>query len=75
MFDLYLVTGASGFLGRAVIQELLKKGAAIRALAVWDDPLAEDLPPSVQVVSGDVRDESSLKTFFKDAGRRTCAIH
>ena len=75
MFDLYLVTGASGFLGRAVIQELLKKGAAIRALAVWDDPLAEDLPSSVQIVSGDVRDEASLKTFFKDASRRTCVIH
>ena len=45
MFGKYLVTGATGFLGRAVLNELIGKGADIRALVMWHDPIESELPP------------------------------
>ena len=75
MFHTYLVTGASGFLGRAVLAELKKKGAPIRALVIKNDPLAAELPEDVSVVYGDVCDDGSLEHFFSGADERTCVIH
>ena len=40
MYKTYLVTGATGFLGRTVVSELLSRGAAVRALVLPGDPLA-----------------------------------
>ena len=75
MFHTYLVTGASGFLGRAVLTELKKKGARIRALVLENDPLAAELPEGVSVVRGDVCDDASLEHFFFGADSGTCVIH
>ena len=36
MYNKYLVTGATGFLGRAVVEELARRGAQVRALALPD---------------------------------------
>lgn len=38
MFDKYLVTGATGFLGRAVAEELVRRKAQVHALVLHDDP-------------------------------------
>ena len=38
MFDRYLVTGATGFLGRAVVEELVRRKAQVHALVLHDDP-------------------------------------
>ena len=75
MFHTYLVTGASGFLGRAVLAELEKKGAPVRALVIKNDPLAAELPEDVSVVYGDVCDDGSLEHFFSGADEKTCVIH
>ena len=75
MFHTYLVTGASGFLGRAVLAELKKKGAPVRALVMKNDPLAAELPEDVSVVYGDVCDAGSLEHFFFGADERACVIH
>lgn len=75
MFHTYLVTGASGFLGRAVLAELKKKGVPIRALVMENDPLAAELPEGVSVFYGDVCDDVSLERFFSGAGENTCVIH
>ncbi|MBQ7170951.1 MAG: NAD-dependent epimerase/dehydratase family protein [Clostridia bacterium] len=75
MYHTYLVTGASGFLGRAVLAELLKREGEIRALVLENDPLAADLPQDVSVVYGDVCDDASLERFFSGADRETCVIH
>ena len=75
MFHTYLVTGASGFLGRAVLAELKKKGAPVRALVMKNDPLAAELPEDVSIVSGDVCDGASLARFFSGADSGTCVIH
>ena len=75
MFRKYLVTGATGFLGRAVLNELQGKGAELSALVMGNDPLAGELPPGVRTVYGDVCDWSSLAAFFAGADDRTCVIH
>jgi len=75
MFETYLVTGATGFLGRAVVAALAEKGAAVRALTLPGDPLVRELPPGVEAAAGDVCDAASLAAFFAGAGARSCVIH
>jgi len=75
MFQKYLVTGATGFLGRAVLKELSGRGSEIRALVLENDPLACELPPEVRVVVGDVCDEAALSRFFSGADGQSCVIH
>lgn len=75
MFDKYLVTGATGFLGRAVAEELVRRKAQVHALVLHDDPCIHLLPKEVHTVIGDVCDKGSLSDFFADADGRTCVIH
>ena len=75
MFDQYLVTGATGFLGRAVAEELVRRRAQVHALVLRDDPYIHLLPKEVHTVIGDVCVESSLTDFFAGADSRTCVIH
>ena len=75
MFDQYLVTGATGFLGRAVAEELVRRRVQVHALVLRDDPYIHLLPKEVHTVIGDVCVESSLADFFADADSRTCVIH
>ena len=75
MFDKYLVTGATGVLGRAVAEELVRRKAQVHALVLHDDPYTDLLPKEVRTVIGDVCDKSSLSDFFADADSRTCVIH
>ncbi|RGQ40728.1 NAD-dependent epimerase/dehydratase family protein [[Clostridium] leptum] len=44
MFDKYLVTGATGFLGRAVVKELVRRKAQVHALVLHNDPYIDLLP-------------------------------
>ena len=75
MYDKYLVTGATGFLGRAVVEALARRGARVHALVLHDDPYINLLPKEVHTVIGDVYAENSLTDFFADADGRTCVIH
>lgn len=75
MFQKYLVTGASGFLGRTVITELKKEDAEICALVMENDPLAAALPDDISVTYGDVCDDASLERFFSGTDGSTCVIH
>lgn len=52
MYKTYLVTGATGFLGRTVVSELLSRGASVRALVLPGDRLAGVLPESVERTEG-----------------------
>ena len=54
-----LVTGATGTVGRQVVEQLVKRGADVRALV--RDPSKAKLPASVDVVQGDLLDVDSLR--------------
>jgi uncharacterized protein YbjT (DUF2867 family) len=54
-----LVTGATGTVGRHVIEQLNRRGAEVRALA--RDPAKANLPAGVTVVQGDLLDIDSLR--------------
>ena len=75
MFAQYLITGATGFLGRTVLAQLRGTQAEIRALVMDGDPLARELPQNVRVVTGDVCDEAALERFFAGANENACVIH
>ncbi len=75
MYDKYLVTGATGFLGRAVVEALARRGTRVHALVLQNDPYINLLPKEVHTVIGDVCAKNSLADFFADADSRTCVIH
>jgi uncharacterized protein YbjT (DUF2867 family) len=62
-----LVTGATGRVGRQVVDQLVKRAADVRALV--RDPSKANFPASVNVVQGDMLDLDSLRRAF--AGVRT----
>lgn len=75
MYKKYLITGASGFLGSAVISKLVATSAQIYALTLPNDRLADKLPKEVNRINGDVCDFSSLSEFFQISDESTCVIH
>lgn len=57
-----LVTGATGRVGRQVVQQLVARDAAVRVLV--RDPSKADFPAGVEVVQGDLLDIDSLRAAF-----------
>jgi uncharacterized protein YbjT (DUF2867 family) len=60
-----LVTGATGSVGRLVVDELLNAGVSVRALTV--DPERAQLPPKAEVVVGSLARPSTLPLDGVDA--------
>ena len=54
-----LVTGATGNVGRQVVQQLIRRGADVRALV--RNPETANLPAGVQIVQGDLLDLDALR--------------
>lgn len=57
-----LVTGATGAIGRQVIDQLVNRGVQVQALA--RDPAKADFPAGVTVVQGDLMEPDSLRSAF-----------
>jgi uncharacterized protein YbjT (DUF2867 family) len=57
-----LVTGATGTVGRQVIDQLARRGAQVRALV--RDPAKAKFPEGVSVVQGDLLDVDSVRGAF-----------
>lgn len=57
-----LVTGATGRVGRHVVQQLVTRGADVRVLS--RDPAKAEFPAGVKVVKGDLLDIASLRAAF-----------
>lgn len=60
----YLVTGGSGYFGSILIQKLLARG---RAVASFDLNPAEDIPPGVEFIRGDIRDAEAVRRAVEGA--------
>lgn len=73
MAEKVLVTGADGFIGSHLTEELVKKGYEVRAFAFynsfntwgWLDSLPEDILKNVEVFTGDVRDPNGVRTAMR----------
>lgn len=59
-----LVTGATGLVGRPLIDHLVSQGAQVRA--VTRNPATANLPAEVEVVEGNPADPQTLATALKD---------
>jgi len=57
-----LVTGATGNVGRQVVEQLTKRGAKVRALV--REPSKAHFPAGVEVVQGDLLDVDSVRSAF-----------
>ena len=57
-----LVTGATGRVGRQVVEQLVKRGADVRVLV--RDPAKADFPTRVEVVQGEMLDIDSMRQAF-----------
>src|SRR5690349_7997218 len=57
-----LVTGATGTVGRHVVEQLVKRGADVRALV--RDPAKANFPAGVNAVKGDLLDVEPLRSAF-----------
>jgi uncharacterized protein YbjT (DUF2867 family) len=57
-----LVTGATGNVGRHVVDQLVQRGAPVRALV--RNPAKADFPAGVDVVQGDLLDVDALRGAF-----------
>jgi uncharacterized protein YbjT (DUF2867 family) len=60
-----IVTGATGTIGRQVVEQLVKRGADVRALV--RTPSKANFPTGVDVVQGDLLDVDSLRSAFSGA--------
>ncbi len=56
-----LVTGASGFVGSAVVRALLARGSQVRVLVRPQSDLSNVRDLAVEIVEGDLRDPASLR--------------
>ena len=75
MEQTYLLTGATGFLGRSVVQLLLLRGCRVAALVTEKDPLCDTLPEEVVRYRGDLTDKASMRDFFAGGGNSFCVLH
>ena len=75
-----LVTGADGFIGSHVVEELVARGADVRALVMynsfnswgWLDRLPPVVRANIEVVAGDIRDRDCVRSAMSGCN---CVLH
>jgi uncharacterized protein YbjT (DUF2867 family) len=71
-----LVAGATGYIGRRLVAELIAAGHRVRCLARTPEKLdAESWRDQVEVVAGDVLDAASLVPCFNDIDAAYYLVH
>ena len=69
-----LVTGADGFIGSHLVEELVNSGFTVKAFCYynsfnswgWLDTLPKETLNKIEVFSGDIRDPNGVRTAMKD---------
>lgn len=71
-----LVTGADGFIGSHLTEELVKRGYQVKAFVLynsfntwgWLDTLSNDIKEKIEIFQGDVRDPNGVRKAVEDVG-------
>lgn len=69
-----LVTGADGFIGSHLVEQLIDEGASVKAFVYynsfntwgWLDSLPKEKLKKIEIFSGDIRDPNGVRTAMKD---------
>ena len=69
-----LVTGADGFIGSHLVEQLIIEGANVRAFVFynsfnnwgWLDSLPKETLDKIEIFAGDIRDTNGVRTAMKD---------
>lgn len=69
-----LVTGADGFIGSHLTEELVKRGYDVKAFVYynsfntwgWLDTLPQEIMEHIEIFSGDIRDPNGVRTAIKN---------
>lgn len=69
-----LVTGADGFIGSYLVEQLIIEGAVVRAFVFynsfnswgWLDSLSKDTLEKIEIFAGDIRDPNGVRTAMND---------
>lgn len=69
-----LITGADGFIGSHLTEQLVASGCMVRAFVYynsfnswgWLDTLSADVKNQLEIFSGDIRDPNGVRTAMKD---------
>ena len=73
---MYLVTGASGFLGGTICRQLIERGERVRAFVLPNDSAVKYVPKEAEIVKGDLCDLESLERFFSiPEGYQSIVLH
>ncbi len=71
----YYITGATGFLGLRVVNDLLKQGDDVTAFVMPGDKGVDFLPAEVKIVYGDITSKEDVNTFLSGGGEGSTVIH
>ena len=71
-----MVTGADGFIGSHLTEELVKRGEKVRAFCLynsfgslgWIDTLPPEIRNEIDIFMGDVRDPNGVRTAMRGQG-------
>lgn len=74
MEELYIVTGAAGFLGSTIVRQLVNENKKVRAFVLPNDLSVKYLPDEVEVVKGDLLDLNSLDELFYESNKYTTYV-